>query len=67
MRTHMKMSIGMALVAGATAVTASCFDRAEPTRPQVQSSHVHVAASRASAPALDLGDKLAELRRATVR
>ena len=67
MRAQMKMSVGTALVAGAIAITASCADRDEPTRPQVQSDHVHVAASQAGAPLPDLGTKLAELRRSTVR
>ena len=67
MRAQMKISIGTALVAGAIAITASCADRAEPTRPQAQSDHVHVAASRVGAPVPGLGTKLAELRRSTVR
>ena len=67
MRAQMKMSIGTALAAGAIAIMASCGDRDEPTRPEVQSDHVHVAASRAGAAVPDLGNKLAELRRSTVR
>ena len=67
MRAQMTMSIGTALVAGAIAITASCVDGDEPMRPQLQSDHVHVAASRVGTPVPDLGNKLAELRRSTVR
>lgn len=67
MRVQINRSVGTALVAGAIAITASCSDRGEPTRPQVQSDHVHVAASRGAAPTPGLGQKLAELRASTVR
>ena len=67
MRAQMKMSIGTALAAGAIAITASCADRDEATRPEVLSDHVHVAAGRVGAAVPDLGNKLAELRRSTVR
>lgn len=47
------------------AIAASCTDRSEPTRPEVSSAHVHVAARSAGIPDAELDRKLKALRRAT--
>jgi hypothetical protein len=67
MRVQMATKIGAALLSGiVVAVAASCADR-EPTRPLAQDGHIHIATSRAGVGVPDLGEKLAELRRSTVR
>jgi hypothetical protein len=67
MRTRMPTRAGAALLSAiVVAVAASCVDR-EPTRPSAKDAHVHVAPRRVGAGVPDLGDKMAELRRATVR
>ena len=67
MRVQITTGAATALLGTAIAVAASCTDRADPTRPQAQPVHVHVAVSGAPAHTPDLGNKLAELRRSTVR
>ena len=67
MRVRITTSVGAVLFLAAVAVVASCSDRAEPTRPQPQTAHVHVAAGPSAALTPDLGEKLAALRRSTVR
>jgi hypothetical protein len=65
---HKAGTIGVTLVAAAgVVVAASCTDRAEPTRPNTDAAHVHVAAKRSGAPVADLGPRLAELRRAVAK
>lgn len=66
MRVHITRSVGTALIASAIAV-AACSDRDTPTRPQAQPIHFHAGLSQAAAPTPDLGRKLADLRRSTVR
>jgi hypothetical protein len=57
-------TIGVTLLAAAGVfVVASCADRAEPTRPNMDAAHVHVAAKRSGTPVADLAPRLAELRR----
>lgn len=65
MISHKASTIGVTLLAAAgVVVAASCADRAEPTRPRIDATHVHVAAKRSGTPVADLGPRLAELRRA---
>jgi hypothetical protein len=67
MRVRIATRAGAALLSGVVvAVAASCIDR-EPTRPSAADAHVHLAPSRAGVAVPDLGEKLAELRRSTVR
>ena len=65
---HKAGTIGVTLLAAAgVVVVASCADRAEPTRPNMDAAHVHVAAKRSGTPVADLGPRLAELRRAVAK
>jgi hypothetical protein len=65
MKRHKAGTLGVTLLAAAAAVVAaSCADRAEPTRPNMEAAHVHVAAKRSGVPVATLGPRLAELRRA---
>ena len=49
------------------ATAGSCREAAEPTRPVVAPSHVHISPSRSSAAEAAVRDKLEELKRATAR
>jgi hypothetical protein len=63
----MATSAGAALLSAVVVVVAaSCVNR-EPTRPAAKDAHVHIAPRRVGAAVPDLGDEMAELRRATVR
>ncbi len=67
MRTRMPTRAGAALLSAiVVAAAASCVNR-EPTRPSAKDAHVHVVPRRVGAAVPDLGEKMAELRRATVR
>ena len=67
MRTRMLTRAGAALLSAiVVAAAASCVNR-EPTRPSAKDAHVHVAPRRVGAAVPAPGEKMAELRRATVR
>src|SRR5918992_4329839 len=65
---HKAGTVGVTLLAAAgVVVAASCADRAEPTRPNIDATHIHVAAKRSGTPVAQLGPRLAELRRAVAK
>lgn len=67
MRVRMTTRAGAALLSAVVvAVAASCVNR-EPTRPSAKDAHVHIAPRGVGAAVADVGEKMAELRRATVR
>jgi hypothetical protein len=64
MISHKAGTLGVTLLAAAGVVVAvSCADRAEPTEPRIDATHVHVAAKASGTPVSDVGSRLAELRR----
>ena len=69
MRSLMRTKTGVHFVAaiGILGAGGSCREGAELTQPELATAHVHISPNRSGTPEAGLRDKLAELKRATVR